>query len=303
MKSILFKIALFTFILSAMPTAKADHIGPINPNLQALVELIQRDKALVNDAIAAAKVNQSKLAMIKLRQIQVDTVSIPESPSKPVLQNRLVVAIQKVMDRSIPPLGKGAQMENLGRELLSILDQILEENSRPVDPPLEQNLEGALVGVRQVVSLLDAGELERAARKVEALKALLARYPLENALQGAKLSLDLMQEKLLDPNLSLAEKAIIVDEAANEFEAAVRSSEAFAREHVPVERQISLVCESREFKHTNCSAGGLRITRVVLAARYSNKKCILNSSFGINGDNTAIWVDGGCRGLFTVSGF
>lgn len=68
----------------------------------------------------------------------------------------------------------------------------------------------------------------------------------------------------------------------------------------PVVRQIA--CSSVNFTQQNCYVGSAgSALDVNLVAQYSNRPCIKNSNFGITGDQTAIWVSGGCRGLFNVT--
>ncbi len=176
-----------------------------------------------------------------------------------------------------------------------------------LDPALPMNLDGAIQGMQQVNQLVEQGQALEALGLVAQIRNILSQYPLEQALEAAIQTVDSISEKLLDPSLSQGERVQRVHDSIPLFYDEVLGSDAYAREHglenpPPLEREVSLVCQSIEFQPAQCSAG-LDITRASLQARYSKKKCIEGVTWGVTADRRAIWVTRGCRGSFLVAGF
>jgi hypothetical protein len=67
----------------------------------------------------------------------------------------------------------------------------------------------------------------------------------------------------------------------------------------PPSNEVLVSCDSIGGKFNSCSAGGRRITNAILQKQNSNTACVLGSTWGF--DNSYVWVDKGCRGVFRVS--
>ena len=64
--------------------------------------------------------------------------------------------------------------------------------------------------------------------------------------------------------------------------------------------QTTVECHSRDYKYTECYAGGL--SRPQLIHQISSSACILNRSWGYNPRSGYIWVGEGCAGTFADVG-
>lgn len=68
-------------------------------------------------------------------------------------------------------------------------------------------------------------------------------------------------------------------------------------------RQRQVVCQSMNYSPAYCYTG-LRYTQnIVLLQQYSSAACVPGQTFGGYGQGNAMWVGGGCRGLFLIEGF
>ncbi len=65
---------------------------------------------------------------------------------------------------------------------------------------------------------------------------------------------------------------------------------------------VQVDCQSFNYAPQQCGTGIYNITTVDLISQYSSRACIYGQTFGIAG-NGMIWVGGGCRGRFAVSGY
>ena len=66
------------------------------------------------------------------------------------------------------------------------------------------------------------------------------------------------------------------------------------------EVNIDVECSSVGAMYEECPVD-FPISNVIVKEQYSKTDCIKDDSFGISTDGKSIWVDNGCRAMFTVT--